>query len=129
MVEDAQSGTREACGIDQARMGKFVQNDHIVPGHKAPDGTQGGRKAGGEGKGSRLFLERCDRILKIMVRTQRAANQPRGTGSNTESFNRPDSSLLQGGFIREAQIVIGREIEQGATLGLNFRALRRVDPA
>ena len=56
MGEDTEGGVGELCSIDEAGVGKFVENDGVTFSNKRGDGAHGGGVAICEAEGGFCFL-------------------------------------------------------------------------
>ena len=61
--------------------------------------------------------------------SERSANQPRSARACAEFFNRLNRGFFEQGVIGEAEIIVGRKIEERFAVDFDARRLRGIDAA
>ena len=129
MRENAEFCAAQFCGIDNRGVNQFVDDDDVVfVGERANRSERGGVTGGKNQRGFGLF-ELSERLLEFVVRRERAANQPLRAGACAEFFNRLHRGFFEQRVIGQAEIIVGRKIQERFAADLNARRLRRIDAA
>src|SRR5688572_13744847 len=110
--KDAYISAGKFRSIDQRRMTKLIEDDHVILPRQGGKCTKRGGVSGTEGQSGFRPLPIRYLLLEPKVRRKRAADQPRRPGTHAVLVDRGLCCLLEGGFRRETQVVIRREIDQ-----------------
>ena len=129
MVEDTEFRARETSGIDDAGMDEPIQNHDVPSAGQGADGSQGGGVTGGKAQRGRGAFEGGERLLELVVGRQRTADQPRGARAGPVLLDGLAGRLFKGGLSGQAEIVVGRKVEQGPATNFDARGLRGIDAA
>ena len=124
MGKHAEFGARQSRGVHDGRVDPLVDEDDIVLFEQRADGSQGGGVAGGETEGRLAAFEGGQGFIEFVVGSHGAADQPRGAGSCAKPLDGFHRGFLEGGFVGEAQVVVGTEVQEGPAADLNAGGLR-----
>ena len=121
----AHFGAREARGVDQRCMIEAIFEDHVVTIGQRADHPEirhvtGGKqqRAFGAGKVRQFFFEG---VMRATV----ATDQVRGTGAHAVTFGTGVEGGKHAGVVRQSQIVVAAERQQGFVADAHLRPLRR----
>src|SRR5471030_1855721 len=87
------------------------------------------RIAAAEEEGARKVREAREAPFGVVMRAQVARDEGRGARAHAVLVDRPVRRLAQARMVREAEIVVAREVDEGASRHANMRPLRRIDDA
>ena len=110
VVERTDGGAAQAGAVDQAGVGKFVQEDDVILGRERLQGAGAGGVATAEDEGGGGVFEDGDVFFEFAVGRLGAGDEARGSGSGAEfagRFEGGGDNLRVGG---EAEIVVGGEV-------------------
>ena len=119
--EHAEFRAAEPRGVHDAGVDQFVEHDDVILAEQRADGADGRGVAGGETQRGFGVFEGGERFLQFVKRRERAANQARGAGAGAEFFDGLDGGFFQNRIIGEAEIIVGRKIEQGLAADFDAR--------
>ncbi len=129
MVEHAQGRAAEAGRVHDAGVDELIQDDDVVFAEQGADGAEGRGVAGGEAERGFGAFEGGQRFVQFLVGRERTADQARGTGAGAVALDGFDGRFLEGRFVGEAEVVVGREVEQRLAGDLDARGLGRINAA
>ncbi len=119
--EDPDHGLAPARGIDEAGVGELVQNEDIAFAGEGADRPVGRGVPAGEREGGLDVFEAGEALLELQMGAERSADEAGGARADAELIDRPLRGLAQGRVRREAEVVVGGEVDH--------RSARRGDRA
>lgn len=129
MGKDADFRAGQPRGVHDAGVNELVENENVALADQRGDGAQRGGIARGESQRGFRALERGQRLLQLVKRRERAADQPRRARARAKFFHGGAGGGFQRGVIREAEVVVGRKIQQGPAADFDARPRRGIHPA
>ena len=107
MRENAESGSAELRGIDQASVTQLVQNDEITPPAERWDGAHGRGVAGRKSQGGFGFLKSSQGALQSRVGWQGPTHQPRGPSPGPIEVEALFIGVPDRAGVGEAEVIVG----------------------
>jgi len=111
VAEDLDFGLRETGAVDDAGVVEFVGENEILFAEDAGDGAGIGREAGLEDDAGLDAFEGCDLFFQLHVDVHGACDGADGSGAYSVFFCGSDGGLFEARIVAEAEVVVGREVD------------------
>jgi hypothetical protein len=116
VFEDFDGGFGEACAVDDGGMVEFIGDDQIFFAEYGGDGAGVGGEAGLENHTGFDIFKSADLFFEGHVDLHSASDSAHGSGAYAEALYSVDGSFPQALIGGQAQVIVGGEIDDLATV-------------